>query len=62
MNKGSDLAIICGSGRLPEIIKEHYIGATCVVFDRNNDKFKNKVIFQDFEKLGHLLNKLKKVV
>ena len=59
MNKGSDLAIICGSGRLPEIIKEHYSGATCVVFDRNNDKFTNKVIFQDFEKLGNLLNRLK---
>ena len=51
MNKGSDLAIICGSGRIPEIIKEHNSGATCVVFDRNNYKFTNKVIFQDFESL-----------
>ena len=60
MDDGSDLAIISGSGKLPLLIKNKYKNAIDVTFNVSEKTTKNKVVRCEFEKLGFLLDSLKK--
>ena len=59
MDEGADLAIICGFGDLPLIIKKFYKKAIYVTFNRSNLIPENQVIKCEFEKLGYLFDSLK---
>ena len=60
MEDDGDLAIICGSGKLPSIILDQYKNAVCVTFG-NLDTYESKrVINCQFEKLGFLFKSLKR--
>ena len=59
MDEGADLAIICGFGDLPLIIKKFYKKAIFVTFNRSNLVPENQVIKCEFEKLGYLFDSLK---
>ena len=60
MDDGSDLAIISGSGKLPLLIKKAYKNAINITFNNPEKEYENKVLKCEFEKLGFLLDSLKK--
>ena len=60
MDDGSDLAIISGSGKLPLLIKKAYKNAINITFNNPENEYENKVLKCEFEKLGFLLESLKK--
>ena len=60
MDDGSDLAIISGSGKLPLLIKKAYKNAITIKFTNPEKVYENKVLKCEFEKLGFLLDSLKK--
>ena len=60
MDNGSDLAIISGSGKLPEIISSFYSKSIRIVFSESETIQASQVVTCEFEKLGFLFDTLKK--
>ena len=60
MEDDGDLAIICGSGKLPSIILDQYKNAVCVTFGDLDTYESKRVINCQFEKLGFLFKSLKR--
>ena len=59
MDNGSDLAIISGSGKLPEEISNFYSKSIRIVFSGSEAIQASQVVTCEFEKLGFLFDTLK---
>lgn len=60
MDNGSDLAIISGSGKLPELISSFYSKSIRIAFSESETIQASRFVTCEFEKLGFLFDTLKK--